>query len=72
MSSRGGLNLLISVHNTFKIGLERILPLLNDPPSNDLPNFLGYCETWAAALAGHHDSEGARVVIGGILKSRRG
>ena len=46
------------VHTTFKLGFERILPLLDNPPTNDLFNFLGYCETWANGLIGHHDGEG--------------
>jgi len=45
------------VHTTFKLGFERILPLLDNPPTNDLFNFLGYCETWANGLIGHHDGE---------------
>jgi hypothetical protein len=52
------LNLLIPVHDTFKLGIERILPLLDNPPTDDLHNFVGYCETWADGLVGHHDSEG--------------
>jgi len=52
---------MIHVHNTFKIGLERIFSFLDNPPTKDLPNFLGYCETWATAVEGHHDSEEAIV-----------
>jgi hypothetical protein len=52
------LNRSTSVHTTFKLGFERILPLLDNPPTNDLFNFLGYFETWADGLIGHHDAEG--------------
>lgn len=41
-----------------KLGLDNILIHLQKPPLDDLPNFLGYCSTWAKLLDGHHDSEG--------------
>lgn len=30
---------------------------LEKPPLDDLPNFVGYCTTWAASIASHHDTE---------------
>ncbi|KAI0763149.1 hypothetical protein BC629DRAFT_980508 [Irpex lacteus] len=44
-------------HSTHKLGYDRIVELLADPPMNDLANFLGYCSVWAAAILEHHDSE---------------
>lgn len=52
------LNLVTPAHETFKLGYDVILPLLDNPPTHDLKNFLGYCEAWADSIAGHHDSEG--------------
>lgn len=47
----------LKAHDTFKLGYDRIVELLSDVPTNDLRNFLGYCEAWAIAIAEHHDSE---------------
>jgi hypothetical protein len=44
-------------HGVFKRGYEIILPLLDDPPKDDLHNFLGYCEAWAASIESHHEAE---------------
>ena len=52
-----------TAHATFKLGYEVILPLLDKPPTNDLQNFLGYCEAWANAIASHHDSEASLVTL---------
>jgi len=52
---------MIHAHNTFKLGFDRILSLLDSPPTDDLRNFLGYCEAWATGLEGHHASEEAIV-----------
>lgn len=59
---------MIHVHNTFKLGLERILPLLDNPPTNDIPNFLGYCEAWATGLVGHHESE--ELIVFPVLQTK--
>jgi hypothetical protein len=46
-----------TAHQTFKRGYDIILSHLKNPPSEDLQNFLGYCEAWAVSIEGHHDSE---------------
>jgi len=48
---------MIHVHSGFKLGFDRILTLLDNPPTQDLRNFLGYCEAWAVCLGAHHGSE---------------
>ncbi|KZW02261.1 hypothetical protein EXIGLDRAFT_735740 [Exidia glandulosa HHB12029] len=48
---------MIHAHNTFKFGYDIILKHLDNPPTNDLPNFIGYCEAWAISIVGHHDAE---------------
>ncbi|PSR83537.1 hypothetical protein PHLCEN_2v5691 [Hermanssonia centrifuga] len=48
---------MIRAHDTFKLGYEKIVTLLADPPQNDIKNFLGYCEAWALSVVDHHDSE---------------
>lgn len=48
---------LLIAHQTYKRGYDIILSHLKNPPSNDLQNFLGYCEAWAVSIEGHHDSE---------------
>ncbi|EMD40167.1 hypothetical protein CERSUDRAFT_112377 [Gelatoporia subvermispora B] len=30
---------------------------LENPPKDDLANFIGYCETWAAGIDHHHETE---------------
>ena len=52
---------MIHVHNMFKVGLDNLLKLLEDPPVDDLSNFLGYCGAWALLLLRHHDGEGTPV-----------
>ncbi|KAI0659127.1 hypothetical protein C8Q70DRAFT_152040 [Cubamyces menziesii] len=46
-------------HKTFEEGYNVIVSKLDDPPTNDLKNFLGYCEAWAHAISHHHDTEEA-------------
>ena len=46
-----------TVHETFKLGYDRINENLSNPPMNDLPNFLGYCATWADSISLHHHTE---------------
>lgn len=48
----------LAAHDAFKAGFDSILSHLDKPPLDDLPNFLGYCQSWAEAIAEHHDSEG--------------
>ena len=48
----------IIAHDTFKSGFDIILRNLDNPPTNDLQNFLGYCLAWARSVEGHHDIEG--------------
>ncbi|EJD39076.1 hypothetical protein AURDEDRAFT_116273 [Auricularia subglabra TFB-10046 SS5] len=48
---------MIHAHNTFKFGYDIIMEHLENPPKDDLPNFLGYCEAWAISIVGHHDAE---------------
>jgi hypothetical protein len=50
---------LRAAHETFKLGYDSILPRLDSPPTNDLKNFLGYCEAWADSIDDHHTAEGA-------------
>ncbi|EGO04218.1 hypothetical protein SERLA73DRAFT_173661 [Serpula lacrymans var. lacrymans S7.3] len=44
-------------HDTFKAGYDSIFSRLDNPPTNDLANFMGYCAAWAFAIAEHHDTE---------------
>ncbi|KAI0071411.1 hypothetical protein K474DRAFT_1669051 [Panus rudis PR-1116 ss-1] len=48
-------------HDVFKVGYDNILRLLENPPVDDMYNFLGYCLAWAVALEHHHDVEEAVV-----------
>ncbi|KAF8532743.1 hypothetical protein JB92DRAFT_2687030 [Gautieria morchelliformis] len=48
---------MIRAHQTFKNGYQSILPRLDNPPMDDLTNFLGYCEAWADAIDDHHGAE---------------
>jgi len=52
----------ITAHETFKRGYDIILTHLQEPPNDDLKNFLGYCEAWAVSIEGHHDSEVSLVI----------
>jgi len=46
------------VHDVFKLGHANILKQLENPPLDDLPNFLGYCNSWVSMIIAHHDTEG--------------
>jgi hypothetical protein len=49
---------MIQMHTLLKLGYQNIMTHLDNPPRDDLDNFLGYCEAWAATIDNHHDSEG--------------
>jgi hypothetical protein len=49
---------MIQMHTLLKLGYQNIMKHLDNPPHDDLDNFLGYCEAWAATIDNHHDSEG--------------
>ncbi|KAK9482001.1 hypothetical protein V1527DRAFT_522322 [Lipomyces starkeyi] len=49
-------------HFTFEAEFCNTLKLLADPPRDDLPNFLGYCEAWCRALIDDHDAEEAVIL----------
>ena len=49
---------MIIAHDMFKTGLDSILKHLAHPPLEDLPDFLGYCDSWCHLLLHHHDGEG--------------
>ncbi|KAJ7128679.1 hypothetical protein C8R44DRAFT_667061 [Mycena epipterygia] len=46
-------------HDTYRLGYATILRHLEEPPMDDLDNFLGYCRAWASSIVGHHDAEEA-------------
>ncbi|KAI0330633.1 hypothetical protein GY45DRAFT_725809 [Cubamyces sp. BRFM 1775] len=46
-------------HRTFEEGYNVIVSKLDDPPMDDLRNFLGYCEAWTQSVIDHHDTEEA-------------
>jgi len=48
---------MIHAHDCLKLGFNNILRLLDNPPMDDLRNFLGYCSAWASAVQSHHDAE---------------
>lgn len=48
---------MIHAHASLRVGYENILRVLEDPPLNDLQNFLGYCSAWTDVVKEHHDSE---------------
>lgn len=48
-------------HLTYELGYKNIIPLLDNPPLDDLKNFLGYCEAWGDSIVHHHDTEEATV-----------
>ncbi|GJE85244.1 hypothetical protein PsYK624_013220 [Phanerochaete sordida] len=52
---------MVLAHDTFKLGYDKIVEVLADPPMKDLPNFLGYCQAWAKSIEEHHNSEEAVV-----------
>ncbi|KAJ7064923.1 hypothetical protein C8F01DRAFT_1128768 [Mycena amicta] len=48
---------MANTHDTYKAAYKTILPHLDNPPLDDLDNFLGYARAWASSIVGHHDSE---------------
>ncbi|KAJ6588748.1 hypothetical protein B0H19DRAFT_1100954 [Mycena capillaripes] len=48
---------MANTHDLYKLAYKTILPHLDNPPLDDLDNFLGYCRAWATSIVGHHDSE---------------
>lgn len=56
-------------HNVLKLGFDNILEHLENPPSDDLKNFLGYCQAWADSLHGHHDAEGKPIFLHSFIRS---
>ncbi|KAJ3569698.1 hypothetical protein NP233_g4877 [Leucocoprinus birnbaumii] len=50
---------MVRAHQTFKLGYSSIIKNLDDPKATteDLSNFLGYCQAWVTSIAHHHDSE---------------
>ncbi|TCD62093.1 hypothetical protein EIP91_007493 [Steccherinum ochraceum] len=52
---------MIRAHYVFTKGYEIIVKNLASPPTNDLKNFLGYCEAWGHSVVHHHDVEEAGV-----------
>jgi len=48
---------MVRAHFTFKAGYDSILKHLDNPPTDDLGNFLGYCQSWAGAIDQHHGHE---------------
>jgi hypothetical protein len=48
---------MVHVHQIFKNGLERIIPLLKNPPKDDTVNLCGYLQAWATSIVAHHDTE---------------
>ncbi|KAF9445419.1 hypothetical protein P691DRAFT_805693 [Macrolepiota fuliginosa MF-IS2] len=51
---------MVRAHHTFKLGYNIILQNLEQSQEaieKDLPNFIGYCQAWAASIITHHDSE---------------
>ncbi|GJJ11178.1 hypothetical protein Clacol_005410 [Clathrus columnatus] len=47
----------IVAHEMIKSGYNSILGHLENPPMNDLSNFLGYCAVWADIVEKHHGVE---------------
>jgi hypothetical protein len=50
---------MLQVHTFLELGYTNILAHLENPPRDDLPNFLGSCKAWTYVIAVHHDTEGA-------------
>lgn len=48
---------IFPAHLTYELGYKSIVPKLDDPPMDDLKNFLGYCEAWGHSIVHHHDTE---------------
>ncbi|KAK9366117.1 hypothetical protein V1509DRAFT_307047 [Lipomyces kononenkoae] len=49
--------IMTRLHHVLETGFSNILDLLHNPPTDDLDNFLGYCDAWATSLLSHHDAE---------------
>jgi len=52
---------MVRAHQTYETGYDVIVKNLANPPTDDLKNFLGYCEAWAISIVHHHDTEEATV-----------
>ncbi|KAL0576471.1 hypothetical protein V5O48_005516 [Marasmius crinis-equi] len=52
---------MIRAHENFQIGLDRILQLVQSPPTDDISHFCGYLQAWGAAIHAHHETEEAFV-----------
>ena len=48
---------MVLAHNLFKTAYNSIRRHLENPPTNDIPNFMGYCEAFVDAIDHHHDGE---------------
>ncbi|KAH7100334.1 hypothetical protein BKA62DRAFT_771604 [Auriculariales sp. MPI-PUGE-AT-0066] len=46
-------------HSVIKQGYASIMKHLDNPPLDDLTNFIGYCDSWVGCIVNHHDSEEA-------------
>jgi hypothetical protein len=64
---------MYQVHHIIKSGHDTIMFNLNNPPRDDLENFLGYCEAWADVIETHHDiqrtSRGLRIASSHLMFS---
>ncbi|KAK9316087.1 hypothetical protein V1522DRAFT_420719 [Lipomyces starkeyi] len=49
--------IMCRLHYAFETAFNNTLKLLEEPPCNDLHNFLGYCKAWCTTLISHHDNE---------------
>ncbi|KAK9385738.1 hypothetical protein V1515DRAFT_617060 [Lipomyces mesembrius] len=49
--------IMCRLHYAFETAFNNTLKLLEEPPCNDLNNFLGYCKAWCTTLISHHDNE---------------
>jgi hypothetical protein len=54
---------MTQVHNIIKSGYTSIVSRLDNPPMDDLGNFLGYCEAWVNTVDVHHHIEGPGLAI---------
>ncbi|KAF8574056.1 hypothetical protein K439DRAFT_1420908 [Ramaria rubella] len=48
---------MLLAHKSYQKGFESVLSHLDDPPLDDLKNFLGYCEACLLAISYHHHVE---------------
>ncbi|KAK9238020.1 hypothetical protein V1525DRAFT_402206 [Lipomyces kononenkoae] len=49
--------IMCRLHNAFETAFNNTLTLLEEPRSDDLKNFLGYCKAWCKVLLSHHNNE---------------